>query len=103
MQDAEKRKLEAERKEADAEKKRLAKESARRAELANKQMLMSKPQDLCENGSLQSAEIKDDQAKLPMAGDNPDLAKQLSVRSSGRDRNTVDYNRLASGTQGEPT
>ena len=38
-----------------------------------------------------------------MAGDNPDLNKQLSVRSSGRDRNAVDYTRLASGTQGEPT
>ena len=74
MQDAEKRKLEAERKE-DAEKKRLAKESARKAELINKQMQMTKPQDLCENGSFQSAEIKDDQAKLPMAGDNPDLNK----------------------------
>ena len=74
MQDAEKRKQEAERKEADAEKKRL-KESARKAELINKQMQMTKPQDLCENGSFQSAEIKDDQAKLPMAGDNPDLNK----------------------------
>lgn len=75
MQDAEKRKQEAERKEADAEKKRRDKESARKAELINKQMHISKPQDLCENGSLQSAEIKDDQAKLPMAGDNPDLNK----------------------------
>ena len=75
MHDAEKRKQEAEKKEADAEKKRLAKESARKAELINKQMQMTKPQDLCENGSFQSAEIKDDQAKLPMAGDNPDLNK----------------------------
>ena len=105
MQDAEKRKQDADRREAEAEKKRLAKEAQRRTELANKQMLSAKSQDnLGENGSLQSHEIKDEQAKLPMAGsDNPDLSKQLSVRSSGRDRNAVDYNRLASGTQGDPT
>ena len=104
MQDAEKRKQDADRREAEAEKKRLAKEAQRRAEAA-KQMQNAKSQDnLGENGSFQSAEIKDEQAKLPMAGgDNPDLSKQLSVRSSGRDRNAVDYNRLASGTQGEPT
>ena len=100
MQDAEKRKQDADRREAEAEKKRLAKEAQRRTEMANKQILSAKSQDnLGENGSLQSHEIKDEQAKLPMAGgDNPDLSKQLSVRSSGRDRNAVDYNRLASGT-----
>ena len=49
--------------------------------------------------------MKDDGTKLPLAGgqvpgaETPgDLAKQLSVRSSGRDRTAVNYNRLASGT-----
>ena len=77
MQDAEKRKKDADRREAEAEQKRLAKEAQRRAEVANKQLQSAKSQDnLGENGSHQSAEIKDDQAKFPMAGgDNPDLSK----------------------------
>ena len=56
----------------------------------------------------QQLEVKDDGTTLPLAGCQPgaetpsDLAKQLSVRSSGRDRTAVNYNRLASGTQEEP-
>ena len=48
--------------------------------------------------------MKDDVTKLPLAGgqvpgaETPGLDKQLSVRSSGRDRTAVNYNRLASGT-----